>query len=98
MIVLAAVGGLGWSSIGYAIGLSVVVGAVIALVLDKRRRDLVELWKGLYEAKDVENRELQRRVDTLEARLNLFQSDFITNLAQGVTEAIIRIMDERYPK
>lgn len=89
---------IGIESIAGIAAVAVIVGAVVALVIDKRRRDLVELYKGLYEAKNIENRDQQKRIDRLEARIEFFESSFTKSLAEGVVEAIMRIMDERYPK
>lgn len=86
---------IGWNALAGASILATFVGAVVAVVVDKRRKDLVELYKGLYEAKHSETKDLSTKIERLSAQVELFQSDFIRQLAEGVTEAILRIVDER---
>lgn len=88
---------VGWGSLAGIAVVAAVVGSVVAVVVDKRRRDLVELYKGLYEGKSSEVQELNERLTRAEAQIALFQSDFTRHMAEGVTEAIVRIMETRYP-
>lgn len=79
---------------------SAVVGCVSAAVIllgifDKRRKDISQTWKDLYEAKSVELTERDKRLARLEAEVDLLKSDFSKNLADGVTTAILRILDDR---
>lgn len=84
---------IGWSSIAGVGGISLIVGAVVAVVMDKRRKDLVALYKGLYEGKESENHELEARIVRLEARLALFESNFMHEVSSGVADAIIKFVD-----
>lgn len=90
--------------LGAEIGLSQVVSGVVGAatsaalllgILDKRRKDISNTWKELYEAKKEENSELENRLTRCEARVEFFESAFIRKVAQGVTDAIIHELDER---
>lgn len=69
------------------------IGATAAIV-DKRRKDLTDLWKGLYEAQKVANEEQEAKIVRLEARVNLFESNFIHEVAAGVAGAIKDLLED----
>jgi hypothetical protein len=74
-----------------AVGAGTSVGGLVA----KRQKDLGELYKSLYEGKSAEVSEINLRVGHLEAQVALFQSDFMKQLAEGITEAIVRSVEGR---
>lgn len=79
--------------------LGIVVGAGTALgAVGKRQRDLAELYKGLYEGKSLEVKELRDELGRVETRLALYESDFTKKVAEGVTEAIVRSVSAALPE
>lgn len=69
-------------------------GAAIG-IYDKRRRELTEMYKQLYEAKSDKVEELEREVHSLKVQVDLFMSDFTAKLAVGITDALHRIYKEK---
>lgn len=86
---------LDWSTVGGAVLVAGLASTVVGVVVDKRRRDLVELYRGLYEGKQAENVELSARMTRVEHRLELFESSYMAKLAEGVTDAVVRLVTKR---
>jgi len=68
-------------------------GAAIG-VYDKRRRELTETYKGLYEAKTELVSQLETKVARLEARIDFFESDYMRKFTEGIVEAVFRYLEE----
>lgn len=84
-----------------------ILSVASAFFLDKRRRDLVSLYKEMYDAKvyevrEIESRhnteveELKGRITSLEVRVNFYESEFTTKLAEGITTAIVNMVEEHW--
>lgn len=70
-------------------------GAAAIGIYDKRKRELTETYKQLYEAKSDKVEELEREVRGLKAQVDLLMSDFTAKLAVGITDALHRIYLEK---
>lgn len=97
---------VGWDDLGLVAIISLILSGIASLTLNRRKQELIDLYKGLYEAKEKENEDLKQQKDNeiarlkdevkdLRSRVDLYQSDFTRQLAEGVTEAIVRIFEER---
>ena len=87
---------LDWGTLAGMLTASVVLAGIVGLTVDKRRRDLSELYKSLYEGKSAEVNELTSRLTRLEARLEFYESDFTKKLAEGITSAIIESVERHW--
>jgi hypothetical protein len=73
----------------------IAVGGAAVSVYDKRRRELTETYRQLYEAKSDKVEELETELRALQAQVDLLLSDFTAKLAQGITDALHRIYKEK---
>lgn len=73
------------------------VGGAAISIYDKRKRELTQTYKDLYEAKSAEVEVLQDKVTRLEARVDFFESGFTKGLAKGVVDAIYQILEQDRP-
>lgn len=96
MRILAAGGELVDADTVVAIVIGVVSGVVGTLgLLDRRRKEITATWKELAEARGSTVAEQDQRIAKLEARLDLFQSGFIRDLAHEVTAAVVEAIGDR---
>jgi len=93
-LVILAVEVGGDQVVSFLVGAVVVGGTAIGLY-DKRKRELSDTYKNLYDAKKEEVAELRAELAGVKAQVDLLMSDFTRKLAEGVTDAIVRIFEER---
>ena len=76
-----------------------VVGTAVAVVwssiVDRRRRDVADMYKELYEASSTKIEHLEREVAEMRARIAVLEGDLIERVAEGVAERVARIMEGR---
>jgi len=64
-------------------------------IVGKRKDDLADVYKRLYEAKLTETDDMAKRITRLESQVNLFQSNFVSQIAAGVTDAVVKMVHEK---
>lgn len=74
----------------------IVVGSVLAVV-DRQKKSLTESYKGLYETQSEKVKLLEEDLAKLHAQVEILTSDFTKSIAEGVTAAVFRLLDERRP-
>lgn len=71
------------------------VAVVWSSVVDRRRRDVADMYRELYEASSAKIEHLEREVAGMRARIAVLEGDLIERVAEGVAERVARIMEGR---
>jgi len=76
---------------------ALVVAGAVALVwsalVDRRRRDVAETYKELYEASSAKVEHLEAEMAELRARVAVLESDLIERVAEGVAAKVAKILE-----
>jgi len=80
--------------IAAALGIFIAIPATLA-AYSTRKQSEAKIWQGLYHAKEEEGKDRDRRMARLEAKVELFESHFMQQVASGVVEAVIRALDDQ---
>ncbi len=73
---------------GYVVA-AVAGGVTVAGVFDRRRKEITATWKELAEAKAALTDEQDRRLATLEAKVEILQSSFMAEMVSAVASGVV---------
>ena len=68
--------------------------AAIAAVLDRRVRSQVDAWRGLAEARGEAEHDCTRRLDKLEAELEVLRGAWFRSAAAEIAERVVTLIRE----
>ena len=85
---------------GQIVTSSLVVAGAIALVwsafVDRRRRDVAETYRQLYEASLAKAESMEREIAELRARVAVLESDLIGRVAEGVAVTVADLLERHH--